>query len=84
MTPTHRKKKRNPTFYQTVIESLQWKLWEREQARRFNEGPSGKTWEKVYDMAECMECGWISQNHFQDFLDFVGELYYENLSGRKP
>lgn len=60
----------NPSFYTTVTESVQWKEWEEHQKclRASGMGPT-------YDMAEVMECGWISQHHFQDFLDFCGSRW---------
>ena len=58
------------TFYRTVTASRQWKLWEAQQANWFAQ----KKFKKCFDMAECMECGWISQKHFQDFLKFVRNL----------
>ena len=67
--------KTHPTFYRTVIESPQWKLWEGEQAGRLHlltmehKNPDGG----IYDMPEVMECGWISKQHFQDFLKFYSQ-----------
>ena len=63
------------TFYKTITESPQWKAWQEEQHRRF----LGQQEEvlpkrvKVYDMSEVMECGWISPEHFQEFIKFVKE-----------
>lgn len=48
------------TFYYTIIHSPQWKAWEREQQNNM-----------TYDMAEVIECGRISQKHFQDFIKFI-------------
>ncbi len=64
----------NDTFYRTIINSSQWKEWEIEQTRRFAicQKEKRKVWNGVYDMPECVECGWISQDHFQDFLKFFG------------
>ena len=58
----------HPSFWKTVIESPQWKQWQREQHRRLDEG---KIKDGVYDMSEVEECGWISQKHFQDFINFI-------------
>lgn len=55
----------NPNFYTTVTQSPQWKAWQKHQADLEHHG---STWR--YDMAEVMECGWISDRHFQDFLLF--------------
>ena len=65
-----------PNFYQTVTESRQWKAWEEEQRIRLHGlCKKNKLDNGVYDMSEVMECGWISQKHFQDFLKFVTEGY---------
>ena len=62
----------HPSFWKTVVTSFQWAAWQKEQARRFsllnihqacNDG--------VYDMSEVEECGYISQEHFQEFLSFI-------------
>lgn len=70
-------KPRNPTFYDTVTHSPQWKAWEAEQERRaawWNKaGETRGIGPLLYDMAEVMECGWISQEHFQAFLAFTIE-----------
>ena len=47
------------SFWKTVVESEQWKAWEKSENGR------------NYDVDECRECGWISQKHFQDFLQFI-------------
>lgn len=70
-------KPKHPTFYDTVTSSPQWKAWESEQMRRSfirsNAGGTPHIIPRVYDMAEVMECGWISQEHFQAFLEFTIE-----------
>lgn len=44
------------TFWKTVIESPQWKAWEKVAE---------------WDTAECAACGHISAAHFQAFLEFA-------------
>jgi len=63
----------HPTFWKTVIESLWWDEWEKEQARRFR----ADTKKGVYDMPEVMECGWISPGHFKEFMEFFIKSAYE-------
>lgn len=64
------------SFFRTVTNSPQWRAWYDEQERRLNNLKSngrriiGRGPGAVYDMAEVMECAWISQNHFQDFMAF--------------
>ena len=61
------------SFWKTCLESHQWKLWQKEQGRRFKLLNEKKLPENtgVYDMGEVEECGWISQKHFQDFFQFI-------------
>ena len=72
MKPSKRRQE-HPTFYRTVIESPQWKLWEQEQAKRLRFINAGGPIRGIYDMPEVVECGWISQEHFQEFLKFCGK-----------
>ena len=51
----------NQNFYITVVRSKQWKAWEAVAYRR------------GWDISESRECGWLSQGHFQKFLEFVIE-----------
>lgn len=48
------------SFWKTVVESPQWELWCKENYRR-----------PQYDVDECGGLGWISQEHFQDFIRFI-------------
>jgi len=72
--PNEKRVGKPPTFYRTVIESPQWKAWEIEQAKRLHSilinADEGGPIKGIYDMPEVVECGWISQEHFQDFLKF--------------
>lgn len=52
------------SFWATVIESPQWKLWQKEQSLR-----------PTRDMAECEELGIISPEHFQEFIQYVRENF---------
>jgi hypothetical protein len=54
------------SFWKTVIESPEWKAWERELARRFKADLPD-----VWDIDESQECGWLSAGHFASFLAFV-------------
>jgi len=61
------------SFWKTVIESPQWKEWEKEISHRVSEHikNNSEIYEGCWDIDECQECGWISQGHFQDFIKFV-------------
>lgn len=59
------------SFWKTVVESPQWRDWETEVSKRFARVNEPEPWNGVFDVDECRECGWISQPHFQAFLEFV-------------
>lgn len=64
--------KKYSNFYKTVTQSPQWKAWQEEQNERLRRvvRTGAKVATGCYDMSEVMECGWISQEHFQEFLKF--------------
>lgn len=73
-TPCSGCKDGHPSFWKTIIESPQWKEWQKEQTRRFRnlEQVGNKmVGETCYDMAEVEELGCISPAHFADFLKFT-------------
>ena len=53
----------NPIFLQTICKSPQWKKWVKYQREK-----------QEFDVAESMECGWLSDKHWQAFLKFAKEL----------
>ena len=57
------------SFWKTVVTSPQWKLWEKEMHKRLCS--DGRP--ECFDVDESRECGWISQKHFQAFLNFLLE-----------
>ena len=69
----------HPSFWKTVITSSQWKVWQTEQRRRFDLLQKYQSCNSgIYDMSEVEECGWISQEHFQEFIKFIqGKKYAE-------
>lgn len=62
------------SFWKSVVESPEWKEWEKEVARRFSIGRHNEkgnwTGPPVFDVDECREVGWISNKHFAEFLNF--------------
>ena len=68
--------KGHASFWKVVVESHEWKLWEKEVSRRENEHrkKQSKIWSGVWDVDECRGSGYISQKHFQDFLKFCKSL----------
>ena len=57
----------HPSFWKTIVESPQWKAWEREVGRRLSKNVVDQP---VFDVDECREVGWFSSEHFAAFLDF--------------
>jgi len=62
----------HPSFWKTICESPQWKLWYEEQNRRESEHNKKKS--KIYtgcfDINESQDLGVISSAHFQEFISF--------------
>ena len=55
------KKEIIPSFWNTVVRSPQWKLWEK------------VAYSRGFDIDESQECNWLSPEHFQAFLEFCLE-----------
>ena len=51
--------KNNQSFYRAVVTSDKWREWE-EVAQ-----------EKGFDWSESVECGWLSDEHFSAFLNWI-------------
>ena len=50
-----------PTFWLTIIQSPQWQEWR------------DVSHDHGFDGWECEYCGWISDKHFQAFLEFTNK-----------
>jgi len=63
---------KNPTFYDTMVSSPQWKAWYKEIMRRHLINEKDGEWKdnKTFDIDESQECGWLGDEHFQEFLKF--------------
>jgi hypothetical protein len=63
MTEKTQEQNENPSFYRTIVDSYQWKEWVNynEQIPKF-------------DVHESMECGWLSEKHFQAFMSFSAQF----------
>lgn len=63
---------KNPTFYDTMVSSPQWKAWYEEIMRRHLINEKGGEWKdnKTFDIDESQECGWLGDEHFQEFIKF--------------
>lgn len=51
------------SFWKTVISSPQWQAWAKKNRKAMR-----------WDTDECEECGWISEEHFQEFISFLKKL----------
>jgi len=58
------------TFYEAIVHSPQWKAWV-----QYNEDNMDNEEVRCFDVHESIECGWLSDNHFQEFLLFCEEVY---------
>jgi hypothetical protein len=52
----------NPTYYKTVVNNVFWKEWIKENEKTPH-----------FDVCESMECGWLSDRHFNAFLKFASD-----------
>ena len=57
------------SFWKTVVTSPEWQAWEKENSRRMHEEPIGN----CFDVDECRECGWMSVEHFKEFIAFTNQ-----------
>lgn len=53
-------KEEHPTYYQTVIHNVFWKMWVKDNEIK-----------PKFDVHESMETGWLSDRHFNAFLKFA-------------
>lgn len=56
------------SFWKTVIESDEWKLWQKEQSKN-----------PTRDMPECEELGIISADHWKEFVQFIKKNQLNSL-----
>ena len=52
------------------MESVEWKNWEKEVARRMRTGK----YKGVYDVDECREIGVLSEKHWKSFVHFIRKV----------
>lgn len=53
---------KNPTFYKTIVNNVFWQQWVKDNERK-----------PKFDVHESIECGWISDRHFNAFLKFASD-----------
>lgn len=50
----------NPTYYETIVKSDIWKEWTKYAQDNL-----------LFDMPESIECGWLSNKHWEEFIKWV-------------
>jgi hypothetical protein len=66
--------KEYPSFWKTIVESKEGKLWYKEMMKRFSkmaDAPIGKATKDCFDIDESYECGWMSPAHWKEFVRFI-------------
>ena len=53
---------KNPTYYETIVKSDIWKEWTKYAEDKL-----------LFDMSESIECGWLSDKHWEAFIDWIEE-----------
>ena len=70
--------KEYPSFWKTICESKEGKLWYKEMIKRFSrmaDTPMGQPWkEQCFDIDESYECGFMSPAHWREFVRFIQEM----------
>lgn len=70
------------SFWATVTSSPEWEAWEKEITRRSRN--TGKRGGIVWDVDECREAGWISAEHFYDFVKFIRSAKGQRCRNERP
>ena len=52
----------NPTYYETIVKSEIWKEWTKHCEQN-----------QLFDIWESIECGWLSDEHWQAFITWVAQ-----------
>ena len=66
------------SFWKTVVISPEWQAWEKESSRRMHQEPIGK----CFDVDECREVGWMSVEHFKEFIAFTNQEPLSSFKAR--
>ena len=53
------------SWWQAIVRTPEWRAWD-----EYNRGDK-----MMYDIPECEECGFMSEKHAKDFLEFVRTKY---------
>ena len=61
----------NDSFYRTIVDSPEWKVWYKEMMRRMEVANKVMNYKGCYDIDEAQECGVISPGHWKEFIRFT-------------
>ena len=50
----------NPTYYETIVKSKIWQEWCKHAQDNL-----------LFDIPESIECGWLSDKHWEAFIEWV-------------
>lgn len=53
----------HPSFWKTIVQSKEWGKWYKHASKNH-----------LFDVDESQECGWMSLNHWNSFLEFIKTL----------
>jgi hypothetical protein len=51
---------KHSSWWQAIVRTPQWQAWYKHASKNH-----------LYDVAECAECGWMSEQHAIDFLNWT-------------
>lgn len=54
------------SWWLSIAKTPQWQAWYEHASKNM-----------LYDVDECLECGWMSEKHARDFLEFVASSRIE-------
>jgi len=64
----------HPSFWKTITQSKIWEKWYKEQMKRMENCKCFDSVDRctctIFDIDESQECGNLSENHWEAFMDF--------------
>ena len=55
----------HPSWWNSISRTPQWEAWYKYASKNM-----------LYDVDECLECGWMSEQHAKDFMEFIDKQGY--------
>src|SRR3990167_11164898 len=71
----------HPSFWKTIVQSEEWKQWQKEQGRRLHEHneKESERYTGCFDIDESTECGWLSPEHWREFCLWLRKTQFAIL-----